>query len=99
MIKFKFGYETHDIEVTWAVASRINDRVGDPHLILASGGDMGLIKAVRIVSIATGIPEVELGEHAMKKGARDVYSCASEILLATIPQEDDIPETDEGKKT
>lgn len=97
MITFEFGGKTYEKEVTWQVASKINDRVGDPHRILASGGEVGLIQAVRIVSILTGVSEQELGDHAMKKGAKDIYRVAGEVLLATVPTEEDAPETD-GKK-
>lgn len=99
MITFEFQGKTHEIEVTWGTAAKIADRVGDPHRILAAGGEVGLIQAVRIVSIATGIPEMDLGDYAMRKGARGVYTAAGEILLATIPDTADAPDTDEAKKT
>lgn len=98
MITFEFGGKTYEKEVTWQIASRIHDRVGDPHRILASGGDIGLIQAVRMVSILTGIPEQELGEHAMRKGAKEIYDAAAWILRATVPVEEDAPEIEDEKK-
>jgi len=99
MIVFEFNGKTYEKEVTWEVAARVADRVGDPHRILANGGDIGLIQAVRIVSIWSGVPEVDLGNYAMAQGAREIYRVAGEVLLATLPVPEDVPEVDEAKKT
>ncbi len=97
MIEFEFKGKTHSVEVAWQHAAAIAERVGDPHRILADGGEVGFVQAVRIVAIVTGLPEQELGQHAMKEGAGDIYRAAGDILLATIPEAEDIPETDEKK--
>ena len=98
MITFDFDGKTHEIEVTWQHATRIAERVADPYEILAAGGSMGLVKAVRIVSICTGIPESALGEYAMKKNPQAVFDVAQSIVLATMPEAEDAPK-ERGKKS
>lgn len=97
MIEFEFGGKKFDIEVDWRLALKISEKVGDPHRLLASG-DVGLVQAVRMVSLATGVDEGRLGEFAMKEDSATIYTAASEILLGTIPTGDDAPEVDDAKK-
>lgn len=99
MVRFEFKGQTYERDVSWDMAMKVADRVGDPHRILANGGEVGLIDAVRIVSIFSGVSERDLGEHAMKVGARDIYRVAGEVLLGTIPTDEDAPEDDGAKKT
>lgn len=98
MIQFEFDGEVHEIEVTWQHASRIAERVADPYQILAAGGSMGLVQAVRVVSICTGIPEPVLGEYAMKKDPQKVFDAAQSIVLATMPEAEDAPKESAKKK-
>lgn len=97
MIEFVFRGKTHDIEVDWALALKISEKVGDPHKLLAKG-DIGLTEAVKMVSLATGLGEIEIGTFAMREDSAPVYKCASEILLATIPSKEDAPEVEDAKK-
>lgn len=98
MISITINGKAHELPGTWEAAERVYTLVGDPHRLLAKGGELGLMDVVGIVAAAADIPKSEVGDHAMRVDSGEVYAAAQAWLLSTLPHEDDVPDTDGEKK-
>lgn len=97
LLRYTINGESKHVDVSFRLATKIAESVGDPHLLLSNGDEIGLTQSTQIVSIATGIDLEQLGIFAMRENPTAVYKMAGEVLMLTLPREKDAPEVD-GKK-
>ena len=99
MLTVTLAGKTHEVEMTWAVADRVYNRVGDPWKILEAPEQLGLVLPVRIVASAFNLPEDKVGAAALESDHTEILRASAEVLKACLPAKIKITEVDEAKKT
>lgn len=113
-VKLEMAGKTWVLPVTWQSAIDLSDQYADPldistDMLMAEaaahdGRDyiqrfpFNLRNCVKIVSIAAGVSEEEIGEAVMKEGTGKLVNAAVSFVVAIVAAGSNIEAEDDGEK-